>query len=168
MPKGLKQVNKYFIYDILGTVIYGLILYFGFTWLSRLSLVYGYLWNFALVILTTLFDRYSIKNMQSDKMVMMMIEKYGIEKTKRMMTGGFITFKTLLYFFYIFILIASQVIKFNPTLISENLVNFILANDYSILFLLAFDTLIVQFSKDKERNNYILEKLNKYSSENQD
>jgi hypothetical protein len=98
---------------------------------------------------------------------MLMKKKFGAEKTESMLTGGFISFKTLIYLLYLFILIASQIIDFNPDLIGENLVNFIQANNYSILFLLAFDTLIGQFSKDKERMKKIAEKLKEDSSEDE-
>ena len=166
MLNRIKQINKYLIYDIFGMAAYGLFLYFGFTWLAGLSLIYGYLWNYALIILAISFDGYANKMMLSDATIMMLKEKYDVEKAYRMIAGGFITFKTLLYLFYLFILIASQIIDVNPALISENLVNFILANNYSILFLLAFDSFIGQFSKDNERKKKILEKIKK--SENQD
>jgi hypothetical protein len=106
--------------------------------------------------------------MRSDKTIMLMKDKFGSEKTVSMLTGGFITFKTLIYLLYMFILIASQVIDFNPDLLSDNLVNFIQANNYSILFLLAFDTLIRQISKDRERMKKIAKKLKEDSSEDVD
>jgi hypothetical protein len=167
MRNGIKQINKYLVYDIFGMAIYGLFLYFGFTWLAGFSLVYGFLWNYALIIIAITFDGYANKMMQSDKIIMMFKEKYGIERACRLIAGGFITFKTLLYLFYLFILIASQIIDVNPTLLGENLVAFILANNYSILFLLAFDSFIGQFSKDKGRKQKIIEKIQRPSAENQ-
>jgi hypothetical protein len=159
------KINKYLIYDILGTLAYGLILYFGFTWLAGFALLYAYLWNFALIIFAVALDKYFDTILKSDKMLMLMKEKYGSEKTALMLTGGFLSFKTLIYLFYLFILIASQIIDFNPALIGENLVNFIHANNYSILFLLAFDTVIGQFSRDRERMKKIAEKLKESSGE---
>jgi hypothetical protein len=162
------RINKYLIYDIFGMAAYGLILYFGFTWLAGFALLYAYLWNFALIIVAVSFDKYFDRMMRSDKTIMLMKDKFGSEKTVSMLTGGFISFKTLIYLLYMFILIASQIIDFNPDLLSDNLVNFIQANNYSILFLLAFDTLIGQFSKDRERMKKIAEKLKKDSSEDED
>jgi hypothetical protein len=168
MKNKIRQINKYLIYDILGMAAYGLILYFGFTWLAGFSLLYAYLWNFALIIFAVALDKYFDKLMKSDKMLMLMKEKYGTEKAVLMLTGGVISFKTLIYLFYIFILIASQIIDFNPALIDGNLVDFIHANNYSILFLLAFDTLVRQFSKDRERMRKVAEKIKDSLSENQD
>lgn len=168
MINGIKKINKYLIYDIFGMVIYGLILYFGFIWLAKFALVYACLWNFCLIILALAFDGYTNRMMQSDDIIMMFKKKYDVKKAYHMIMGGFITFKTLLYLLYIFILIISQIIEFTPTLVSENLSNFIHANNYSILFLLAFDTLVAQFSKDKERIQKISTKFKEYMSENQD
>ena len=168
MKSKIKKINKYLIYDILGMAVYGLILYFGFTWLAKFSLLYAYLWNFALIILAVLINGYTDKIMQSDKAIMMCKQKYGAEKTYLMLSGGFISFKTLIYSFYLLILIFSQIIDFNPALIGENLVNFVRSNNYSILFLLAFDTLIGQFSKGREKTKKIISKLEEFSFENQD
>lgn len=168
MRAKIRRINKYFIYDVFGAAVYGLILYFGFTWLVGFSLLYAYLWNFALIILAISFDGYTNKFLQSDEAIKLLMKKYSTEKVYSMITGGFITFKTLLYLFYIFILIASQIINFSPSLISGNLVNFIQANDYSVLFLLAFDTLIGQLSKDREKMKKASEKLKNFLIEDQD
>ena len=152
-------INKYFLYDILGIAAYGSILYFGFIWLAGLSVLYAYLWNFALIILAVAFESYAEKFLQSDNIIAMYRKKYGTEKAYLMIAGGWLSFKTLIYSFYLIILIASRIIDFNPALVSENLADFVLSNNYSILFLLAFDTLIGQFSKDREKTKGILSKL---------
>ncbi|MCL2054189.1 MAG: hypothetical protein FWG90_07110 [Oscillospiraceae bacterium] len=153
------KINKYLLHDILGMIAYGLVLYLGFTWLAGFSVLYAYLWNFALIILAVLFDQYAVKLLQSDEMIMRLKEKYGAEKARLIISGGFVSFKTLIYLLYLFILIASQIIDINPELIGDNLVDFVFSNNYSILFLLAFDAFIGQFSKDRERAERILEKL---------
>ena len=168
MRNRIKQINKYLIYDIFGAVVYGLILYFGFTWLAGFSLLYAYLWNYALIILAVSLDIGVSKIMQSDELVMLLKKKHGAEKTGLMLSGGFISFKTLIYFFYLFILTASQIIDFNPELIGGNLAGFVLSNNYSILFLLAVDTLVGQFAKDRGKTKKILEKLKESANENQD
>ena len=161
-----KPINKYFIYDIFGMIAYGLILYFGFTWLSGFSLLCAYLWNLALIILAVSFDGYAVKMMQSDAVIKKYKEKYGLEKAHLMVSGGFISFKTLIYSFYLFIFISSRVIDFSPALVNKNLADFVLSNNHSILFLLAFDTLIGQFSKDRERTKGILSRLDTESEGN--
>ena len=81
---------------------------------------------------------------------------------------SFVSFKTILYLFYVVILIVSQVISINPTLVGENISNFIMANNYSILFLIAFDMLLSQFTKDKERMKEISENLKKSLAEKEE
>ena len=85
-----------------------------------------------------------------------------------MQLDSFVSFKTVLYMFYIFILIFSQIIDFYPALVGENIGNFISANSYSILLLIALDQVIGQFSKDRERVGKISEKLKKDLVENQE
>jgi hypothetical protein len=112
------KINKYVIYDILGMLAYGLILYFGFTWLAGFALLYAYLWNFTLIICAVALDKYFDKMMKSDKMLMLIKEKYGAEKAARMLTGGFISFKTLIYLFYPFIVC---ILGSKPSTSSRNL-----------------------------------------------
>jgi hypothetical protein len=159
-----KRINKYLVIDILGAAIYGAILFFGFTLIAGFSLLLAYLWNFLLIILALVFDGLANRVMQSDDSIRLLKDKYGADKAYLMLTGGFLSFKTLIYLFYLFILVASQIIDFNPTLVSKNLVDFINANNYSILFLLAFDTVIKQFIKDKEKAKKLSDKF----KENQD
>jgi hypothetical protein len=166
-----KMINKYLALDLAVMLIYGLVLYFGFTWIAGYSILLAYLWNFALIFCALLLDAYTLKMVYKDKVkrmeyVDLLIAKgYGAKKVYGMLTGGFLSFKTIIYLFYLFVLIISQIIDFNPTLITENIANFILANNYSILFLVAFDMLINQFKNDKERMDRISEELREYLSQ---
>ncbi|MCL2109345.1 MAG: hypothetical protein FWH20_08390 [Oscillospiraceae bacterium] len=154
-----KFINKYFILDVSGTLFYGLILYFGFTWLSGFSLLLAYLWNLVLIGFTVLISNYTKKLLQSDEYVAAIKEKYGAVRASRILTGGFVSFKTLILLFYLLIVIMSQIIEFYPHLINTNLAEFILSNQYNIVFLLAIESLIRQFSRDKEMTKQILAKL---------
>ena len=157
------RINKYFIYDIIGMAVYGLILYFGYIWLSGISPVYGYIWNCVLIIIALSFDGFTNKMLHSNETILLFREKYNYEKIFRMIVGGFISFKTLLYLFYMFILITSPIIDIKPTLLDKNIINFIQANNYSILFLIAFDTFIGQLSKDREKSKKIIERIENLS-----
>lgn len=165
MSNRIGHINKYLVYDILGIAVYGLVLYFGFTWLAGFSLLYASLWNFALIVLAVAFDAYANKIVQSDETIKLMKEKYNAEKVDHMIRGGFVSFKSLIYLFYLFLLVASKTIDINPAIASENFVHFIHTNDYSIVFLLAFDTFINQFAKDRESVKIISEKLKASSTE---
>jgi len=107
---------------------------------------------------------------ESKKLVAMLTKEKDIEKNYRLIRlqlDSFVSFKTVLYIFYIFILVFSQILDFYPELIGGNIGNFVNANSYSILLLIAFDQVIGQFSKDRERTAKISSKLEKELFENQ-
>ncbi|MGL4670359.1 MAG: hypothetical protein ACRCVG_07210 [Methanobacteriaceae archaeon] len=108
---------------------------------------------------------------QSKDIVTGLMKEKDMEKSYNSIQGlidSAISFKTELYLFYVFILIFSQIIDFSPELVSEDLANFILANSYSILLLIAFDRIIQNFSNDRKRMKKISANLKKSLSENQD
>jgi hypothetical protein len=171
MLNKIKQIGKYALFIVLTNIIYGLILYFVFTWLAGFSILLAYFGNLALIVAGLVLDELSIRGLESE----MTAEKIKTEKEKRQyysmvrwLAGSYVSFKTVLYLFYIIILVASQIIAFNPALVSENLGNFVLANNYSILFLIAIDMLIRQFSKDRVRIKQISEKLRESLTGDQD
>ena len=168
MQSKLKKIGKYIIFLLWSNVFYGLAVYFVFTWLSKYSLLYGYLGNLALITIGLIWDEYTQKMLQSPKIV----EQIKEEKNKSInyrslhwITDNFISFKTALYLFYLFILLYSQLITFNPSIAGEHLTNFIKANDYSILFLIGIDTLITQFTKDRKKMNEITQNIERTMAE---
>ena len=168
MQNKIRQIGNHLLYVLWSNVIYGLIVYHVFILLARHSLLYAYLGNLVLIILGLLIDAYTIKMLQSKKFIQQLKEEKGAEKNYRVVKriiDNFVSFKTALYMFYVFILIFSQIIVFDPTLVGENISNFILANNYSILFLIAFDMLIKQFSEDKRKMKAISEKFQKSLTE---
>ena len=171
MPNKIKQTGKYLLYILWSNIIYGLIVYYTFIWLSGYSLLYAYFGNLALIVFGLAIDGYSQKLLQSKKLVVQLKEDKNSEKNTRivgMLIDSFVSFKTVLYLFYAFILIVSQIIDFYPLLVSENVKNFISANNYSILLLIALDMLTRQFSEDRERMQKLSEKFKKSLMEHQD
>ncbi len=171
MLNKIKQISNFILYDLLFIIIYGIILYFIFTWLAGYSLLYAYLGNIALILLVLAVDEYTIKLFQSKNLVMRLMKEKDIEKTyssTQELMGSLISFKTELYLFYIFILIFSQIIEFNPTFVGGNLSKFILANSYSILLLIAFDRTIQNFQNDRKRISEISTNLKKSLNESDD
>jgi len=161
MNKTKRRVGSILL-SLLFYAIYGTILYFFTTWLAGYSLLFAYLGNLALIVLVLVADELTIKSVQSEKFLIKMEREKDPEKYYQSVQLGLnnnVSFKTDLYVFYIFILIASQVVEFYPTLVGEGLVTFLLTNSYSILLLIAFDMLIGQFTKDRERTKKILEEL---------
>ncbi|MCL2024198.1 MAG: hypothetical protein FWG78_00225 [Coriobacteriia bacterium] len=164
MLKRMKRVNTYLLYEIAGGIVYGLVLYVTFTWLAGYSLLGAYLWNLAFIVFGLAMDFYSQKMLQSTKLITWLKEAEDTEESYRLVQRAMknsLSFKTILYAFYILILIVSQVIEFYPALGNENLRIFILANSYNVLFLVAVDTLIGQLIKDREK----MERLSKQLEE---
>ena len=168
MLNKLKQIIKYVLYILFGSVIYGIILFLVYTWLAGYSLVLAYLGNLALIIIAIVSDNLAFKvydsAMQTDKHV----EEFKKSRFLRFQLDSYISFKTTLYMFYIFILFFSQIINANPILLNQDLLNFISANEYGILLLIAVDLLIGQFKKDREKSTEYQKKIEKYLADNQD
>jgi len=170
MSNMIKKIGKHATYFLWSNVIYGLIVYFTFTWLAKYSPLYAYLGNLTLIVLGLVIDGYTQSALQSKKLVAELREDKNKEKNIRFVnwiTDGFISFKTSLYMFYVFILVLSQIIKLYPAFLNENIISFIAANDYSILLLIALDTLIKQFLNDRKKMKIISEKLKKELTEEQ-
>ena len=80
---------------------------------------------------------------------------------------SFVSFKTVLFVFYFFILIISQIINIASSFAGETLKSFILANNSGIVLLIAFDRIGNQFTKDRKDMEEKSEKFNAYLSKNQ-
>jgi len=172
MPNMIKRVSSYICYLLLSNVIYGLFVYHVFTWLSGYSLRYAYFGNVLLIILGLVWDECSQRYLQSKKLAAQLNKEKDRELNQRVVSWimeSFISFKTALYLFYVFILIISQLIKFDLSLLEENVTTFVSANDYSILLLIALDTMSTQFSNDRQRMKTIAENLEKtFAEEDED
>ena len=170
MKSKLKRIIKFILFFIYTNIIYGLIVYFVFTWLAGYSLLAGYFGNLALIILGLALDASLYKMLQSKKIVQSIKDEKNPEHGYRFfqtLLENYVSFKAALYLFYVIILVLSQIILFYPALFGENISHFISANNYSILLLIAFDMLSSQFSKDKEKKRAIAENLEKTFYENE-
>jgi len=169
----MTQIGKNIAYALSSNIIYALIVYFSYTWLAGYSLLLGYFGNLALIIMALVMDEGTLKMLRSKELVMSIKKEKqkDIELALRLLKflfDGFVSFKTVLYTFYVFILIVSQIIDFYPSLINPALENFIHANSYSILLLIAFDQIIGQFSKDRGRIKEVSAEFVKNWAENQE
>lgn len=173
MLNKIKQICKYLLFVLLSNVIFGLIYYFVFTWLVGYSLLYAYLGSLTLIIIGLGLDYYVQKWLLSEKVVteIKKLKKEDWEKNYRLIKwqmDNFVSFKTILFVFYFFILVVSQVINIDPTLIGKELSNFILANSYGIVLIIAFDRIISQFSKDRKEMIKSSENFKKSWNESKD
>jgi len=168
MHNKLIKIIKYALYILFGSVIYGLILFFVYTQLAGYSLILAYLGNLVLIIIALVSDSLAFKvydtAMQSKKHV----EEFRKSRFLRFQLDSYISFKTTLYMFYIFILFFSQLVNSNQVSINEDVMSFISANEYGILLLIAVDLLTGQFKKDREKSKIYKEKIEKYLADNSD
>ena len=154
MSEKIKKLSKYLLYIIITNLIYGVLLWYICTWLAKYSMVYAYLGNIVMIILGLLLDEIIPATYRSRKFTEQLKQEKNLKENLRIIRlqlDNFISFKTALYLFYILILVIAQIREFAPDLITGNLRNFILATEYSILLLVAFDALIKQFYDDRKR-----------------
>ncbi|MCL2816861.1 MAG: hypothetical protein FWD39_00540 [Clostridiales bacterium] len=175
MPDKLKKLFKRLMYAVFSNVLYGLLVYCLYIWVIGYSPLYVYLGNLALIVLFLVWDEGYLRSFRSKKIVMQLKRELKKEQAKekyyrwvQFLFDGFVSFKTMLYLFYILILIFSQIVEFNPELINKDLADFIFANKYSILLLIALDQLIGQFSKDREKIRDVSAEFEKNWNESQD
>ena len=172
MSNKIKKIIRYVTFALISNVLYGLMLYYVFTWLAAYSILYGYFGNLVLIIIGLVWDEQNHKLWRSESFLKTLhtntVDAKLGKRLLRFYLDAFTSFKTILYLFYIFILVLSQIIDFIPTIVNENITNFISANTYSILLLIAVDQLVGQFSKDRARMKSVSEKLEKHLTENEE
>jgi len=160
----IKRIGKHCLYAVITNIIFGIIYYLVFSWLIGYSLLYAYAGSLTLIAVGLMLDRYMINALASNSTIIELkkLSKEDRETNYRLiqwLMDSFVSFKTILFVFYFFILIVSQVMNMDPTLIGENLREFIVANSYGIVLLIAIDMISRQFSKDRKdmkRNSEIL------------
>jgi len=141
----------YVLYGLVAGVLWGFLMYFAFEWLAGYSLLLAYLGNILLIIVALAADELTFsmytRAFQSEAALR------ELEKSRffRLFLGAFVSFKAILYLFYILIMLLSQIVTYYPTLVHENVTNFIVANEYSILILVAIDLFSGQIRIDKKR-----------------
>ena len=168
MAKGITRIIKYVLYFLFGSIIYGFVLFIVYTQLAGYSLLLAYLGNLALIIIALVADNYTFKIYDAAMQSRKHVEEFRKSRFLRFQLDSYISYKTTLYLFYIFILFFSQIVNSGSVLLNEDLMSFISANEYSILLLIAVDLLIRQFAKDREKSNMYREKIEKYLTENAD
>ncbi len=171
MKNKIKKMAGYVFYIIMSNALYGILLYFMVTWLLKYSELYAYLGNLAFIIICLLLDRLILLKVLQPKKLAEEIKKIKKEEDRilnnrviKWQLNYFVSFKTSLFFFYIFVLLFSQIIKFNPELVSPEIGSFINSIDYSVIILLAFKDFSEEFLKDRNRMETTLEEYNKFVS----
>ena len=171
MSNIIKRIGKYLAYAISTNIIYGLILYFLVTWLARHSLLYAYVGNLVMVALGLVMDICILRYFSSQKIVAEIKKEKNAEQNYRVVRwyiDNYVSFKAMLYLFYTFLLIASQIINFSNIAAGENLENFMRTTDYSVLIIMAYDGFCERFSRGRIKAETALETLRKNWTDSQD
>lgn len=155
MTNRIRQVGRHALYVIVSNTVFGLVYYVTFTWLIGYSLLYAYAGSLALIVLGIQLDRPVRKAVRPEAVMadLSKLKEKDREKNYRLVQwfiASFVSFKTVLFVFYFLILVVSQVINIAPDLAGAKLSNFVLANNYGIVLLIAFDRIAGQFAKDRK------------------
>ena len=155
MLNKIKHAKNYLLYALFSNILFGFIYYLVFSQLVKHSLLAAYLGCLALIFIGLYLDKIILRDIVSEKTIDQIKNLNATDQKKnyrliQIVLNSFVSFKTILFVFYFFILIASQVLNIAPSLANENISSFITANSYGMVLLLAFDRIVGQFSKDRE------------------
>lgn len=171
VARRIKQLGMHLVFIVFSNAIYGVILFSLTTWLLGFSLVYAYLGNLLLIIAGLVLDRFSLSTMEPKRLAedLRKIENEGAgSRVVWFLLTSFVSFKAILYLFYMIILVVTQVAAFNPGLVSESVASFLLINQYSLVLLIALDGFSTHFSKDRKKMAETTAELKEYLSESQE
>jgi len=159
----MKSSNKavqllLYILSALGTAaLYGLFAFFViYRGLAGGEMLRAYIWNIVCIIALLLLDRLT-KEIEVPKGSAVSRKANSIRRM--FYAASFISFKTTLYFFYIFVLIVSRVSLLEPGLFVPEFQRFALAIEYCLILLVAFDKFIEYLLKDDKRIQRIFKKM---------
>lgn len=137
MSNKTMQFTRNRIYSLLSSIIYGIAMYFLiYRGLARETALASYLWNILFIIIFLILDKVINNKLLLSKEFVINKDTY----LSRTMHGlSFISFKVILYLFYIFIFIISRVSILEPNLINDNLRYFAMSIEYCLIFVIALD-----------------------------
>ena len=154
------QLFVYFLYAIVTAVMYGMFSFFiVYQRLAVESVMYAYLWHIGFIIIFLILDKVANSILLSQEMVITERNYFFVWLTHQL---SFISFKTVLYLFYTFILIVSRITLINPGMITPVLHGFVLSVEYCLILVVTFDKFIEHLAKDDDRIRRITVKFTKF------
>jgi len=142
-------------------VVYGFISFFiVYRLLANEVILIAYIWNIVFIIVFIILDKLANDILLSDELV---ITKSNYYIAMIIHTLSFISFKTILYLFYTFILIISRVSVLEPNLVSADFRGFVLSIEYCLILVVAFDKFSEYLLKDDRKIKRITAKFTKFS-----
>jgi len=155
------QMLAYIFHALFVAVIYGLFSFFViYRLMAGQDVLYAYLWNIGFIIVFLVFDKVVHDVLLSKELI---ITKKNYFIATMVHTASFISFKTVLYLFYTFILIISRVSMLQPEILNDMYRNFVLSIEYCLILLVAFDKFLEHLLKDERRIRRITAKFERFT-----
>ena len=143
------QICLYILHSLLFAGIYGVFgFYVIYRGLAGGVMLNAYFWNIAFIVGFLVLDKV-VNDILLDKEYIITKENYLI--TMVVHSLSLISFRTILYLFYTFILIASRVSILEPELLNDEFRSFVFSIEYCLILLVAFDKFIEQLLRDDRR-----------------
>jgi len=156
-----KDIAIYLIYALFPAVTYGFFAFFViYRGLAGENMLYSYLWNILFIAVLISIDKFANDVLLSKDFV---ITKNNYIVAAIIHTVSFISFKTSLYLFYIFVLIVSRISILAPDSIPPEFQNFVLSVEYCLILLVVFDKFLEYLMKDSVRIKRISSKFTSFA-----
>jgi len=146
---------------IIVTVTFGFVTYRLTTAIAGNSVALSYLLNIGYIFMLLVIDTILYKKMESKELV---ITKENYKRYRYAYIDSYVSSKTTVYLFYIFVLIAGQLHYFNPALLSGEFGDYLESIKYCLVIVMALDKLIEHILKDVKRINKLSVKFKKYKN----
>ena len=165
MQTKLFNALKYGVAAILMTAAFGFATYAITRGIAGDSLIFAYLLNIGYIFICLLIDTLLYAKMESKEFA---VTQKNYKRYKYAYLDSYVSSKTTVYLFYIFVLIAGQLHYFNPTLLSGEFGDYLESIKYCLVIVMALDKLIDHMFKDVKRINKISTKFKSYESGEQE
>ena len=155
-------IITYLVYSIFSATVYGIFAFFViYRGLAGEVMMNAYLWNILFIIGFLVLDKFVNDVLLSKELVI--TKKIYLAMTL-VHTVTFISYKTTLYLFYIFVLIASRVSLLSPELVADDFRNFVLSIEYCLILVVVFDKFIEYLIKEDVRIKRISTKFTRFTN----
>jgi hypothetical protein len=156
------DLTIYMVYAVINAAIYGVFSFFViYRGLAGGVMLYSYLWNIAAIIVLLSIDKL-VNNVLLSKEYIITKQNYFISAVVHALS--FISFRTVLYLFYIAVLIVSRMSILEPNLIPSEFQSFVLSIEYCLILLVVFDKFFAYLLQDDERIRRIAGKFSSVKS----
>ena len=158
MRSKLIRIAGYGAGALITTVSFGFVTYRLTTVIAGNSVALSYLLNIGYIFMLLIIDAILYKKMESKDLA---ITKDNYKRYRYAYIDSYVSSKTTVYLFYIFVLIAGQLHYFNPALLSGEFGDYLESIKYCLIIVMALDKLIDHILKDIKRINKLSVKFKK-------